>query len=113
MSSASQPATGSSRSWPGLIIGLAAFGLALIVAGVWISRRNRLAATENEAEMVEDEDSDLDEAETGTPVDAETLMDDIIALDDLYQAGELPEAAYRERRAELKEKLRDVVEDGE
>ncbi len=29
-------------------------------------------------------------------------MDAILALDDLYQAGELPEEAYRLRRAELK-----------
>jgi hypothetical protein len=109
-SSASPPAKSSSGSRLGVIIGLGAFGLALIVAGVWISRRNRLANAEDEAEMVAEEASDLDEAETGTPADAETLMDDIIALDDLYQAGELPEAAYRERRAELKEKLRDIVE---
>ena len=40
-------------------------------------------------------------------------MDDIIALDDLYQAGELPEAAYRERREELKGKLKAVVGDEE
>jgi hypothetical protein len=32
-------------------------------------------------------------------------MDAIITLDDLYQAGELPEEAYRARRAQLKEKL--------
>jgi hypothetical protein len=34
-------------------------------------------------------------------------MDAIIALDDMYQAGELPEEAYRERRAELKARLRE------
>ena len=33
-------------------------------------------------------------------------MDAIIALDDQYHAGNLPEEAYLERRAELKEKLR-------
>jgi hypothetical protein len=110
---ASEAAAGSSESRLGLIIGLGAFGLALILAGVWISRRTRLVAPQLEAEMAEDEDSDLDEEATDTPEDTEALMDDIIALDDLYQAGELPEAAYRERREELKEKLRAVIGDEE
>jgi hypothetical protein len=107
---ASEAATGSLESRLGLIIGLGAFGLALILAGVWLSRRNRLVTTTDEAEMVEGEKTSLDEEDdTDTPEDAEALMDDIIALDDLYQAGELPEAAYRERREELKGKLRAVV----
>ena len=38
----------------------------------------------------------------------EALLDAIVALDDLYQAGELPEAAYQQRRAELKERLRQI-----
>ena len=40
--------------------------------------------------------------------DEETLMDAIIALDDQYHAGNLPEDAYLERRAVLKEKLRKI-----
>jgi hypothetical protein len=110
---ASEATTGSTETRLGLIIGLGAFGLALILAGVWLSRRTRLAATKLEVEMVEDEESSQEEEATDTPEDAEALMDDIIALDDLYQAGELPEAAYRERREELKEKLRVVVGDEE
>jgi len=38
------------------------------------------------------------------------VIDAIIALDDLYQRGELPEEAYLQRRAELKSRLRDKVE---
>ncbi len=34
------------------------------------------------------------------------LLDAIIALDDQYHAGQIPQAAYRERRAELKNRLR-------
>ncbi len=34
-------------------------------------------------------------------------MDAIIALDDLYQAGQLPEDAYLKRRAELKARLQE------
>jgi len=110
---ASEATAGSLESRLGLVIGLGAFGLVLILAGVWISRHTRLAATANEAEVMEDEDSGLEEEATDTPEDAEALMDDIIALDDLYQAGELPEEAYRARREELKEKLRAVVGDEE
>lgn len=108
--SASQAAT--SRSRLGLIVGLGAFGLVLVLAGVWLSRRSRMAAMENEAETEAGDEPGLEEEdETESAADPEALMDDIIALDDLYQAGELPEAAYRERRAELKEKLRAVVGD--
>ncbi len=113
-SSAGRVPTGSRL---GLIIGLGAFGLALVLAGVWISRRNRISPSETEAEVVEAEEPEP--APKPAPdqpdgvADAETLMDDIIALDDLYQAGELPEAAYRDRRAELKEKLRLMLGDKE
>ena len=40
--------------------------------------------------------------------DADTLMDAIIALDDQYHAGNLPEEAYLQRRAALKDKLRSL-----
>jgi hypothetical protein len=88
-------------------------GLVLILAGVWISRRNRGFTPVSQDEMAHGEESVLEAGETETPADADALMDDIIALDDLYQAGELPETAYRERRAELKEKLKAIVEDKE
>ena len=35
-------------------------------------------------------------------------MDAILALDDLYQEGQLPEDAYQQRRAELKGMLMDL-----
>jgi len=40
---------------------------------------------------------------------AESLMDAIIALDDLSRSGELPEEAYQQRRAELKAKLKELL----
>jgi hypothetical protein len=40
---------------------------------------------------------------------AESLMDAIIALDDLYQAGQLPEEAYQKRRDEMKARLKDIL----
>jgi hypothetical protein len=39
-------------------------------------------------------------------------MDAIIALDDLYQAGQLPESAYLERRNKLKERLKKILPEG-
>lgn len=40
------------------------------------------------------------------PVDHNAVLDAIIALDDQFQAGQIPAAAYRERRTELKSRLR-------
>ncbi len=86
----------------GLIVG----GLSLAVSlGLTIyyftSRRKRLL------EEVEDE-----EEEDG-PEDPDDLVEAIVALDDLYQSGQLPQEAYDERRAALKEKLRVAMENGE
>ena len=42
--------------------------------------------------------------------DSETVMDAILALDDLYKEGKLPESAYLERRAQLKKRLKQLIE---
>ena len=91
--------TGSSTS---LMIGLAVFGLALVGAGIWLYRRTRSSAAE---EDVSDEEPEIEPEPASESV--ETLMDAIIALDDLYQAGQLPEDAYLKRRAELKARLQE------
>jgi hypothetical protein len=88
----------NSNSPIALVIGLAAFGVALAGGGFWFFRQRRAAAavTAEDGEYVEPE-----------PVETtESILDAIVALDDLYQAGELPEEAYKERRAELKAKLK-------
>jgi mono/diheme cytochrome c family protein len=85
----------------GLLIGLGAFGFMMIVAGVWLYRRNQAA----EPDVEEDEEED---EEAGLGDDRDSLIEAIIALDDLYQAGELPEDAYRTRRAELKNRLKEL-----
>ncbi|MBM3144894.1 MAG: c-type cytochrome [Chloroflexi bacterium] len=86
-----------------LMIGLGALGAALIGAGIYVWRRNRSEGGEwDDAEAAEVEILALAE----TP---EELMDAIIALDELYQAGELPEAAYLERREELKARLKEMA----
>jgi mono/diheme cytochrome c family protein len=96
------PTAGSSTS---LLIGLLAFGVALVGVGIWLYRRYQ----SNENEQVEEETSAGDVEET-TPSDPEELLDAILALDDQYQAGDLPEGAYRQRRAELKARLKEVLE---
>jgi mono/diheme cytochrome c family protein len=78
-----------------LLIGIGIFGLVLILAGVWMFMRDRRKSGEED-----DEDED-DEFE-----DPESLMDAIIALDDLHRAGKIPDESYQQRRNELKEALK-------
>jgi mono/diheme cytochrome c family protein len=85
-----------------LAVGLGALGVTILVAGVWLFRRA--------SKKVEDEDEFDEEEEPLDPsleeMDSEGLMDAVIALDDHFKAGELPEEAYLQRRAVLKEQLR-------
>ncbi len=87
----------------GVLVGVAALGLVLIAAGVFMFRRNQAQLDETIDEL---EDSEPEPAPVETP---EAAMDAILALDDLFQAGQLPEEAYRQRRAELKEQLAQLL----
>jgi mono/diheme cytochrome c family protein len=90
--------TGSNTN---LLIGAAALGLVLLVAGVWLYQRSRPkpgATTEDEAPPA-----------SAPAESSETLMDAILALDDLYQEGKLPEDAYLQRRSELKARLEQAM----
>jgi hypothetical protein len=98
----------SSGSGSSLLIGLLAFGSALIIGGVWLYRRSRFVRGSKGAG--EQNGGGAEELGIwGEDEDANTLMDAILALDDRYQAGELPEVAYKERRAELKARLRRML----
>lgn len=92
----------ASSSTNNLLLGLGALGLVLIVAGAWLYRRNQPTETIEEEALENEAETALD-----TP---ETVMDAILALDDLYKEGQLTETAYQERRASLKEKLRQAME---
>lgn len=96
----------SSTSGTSLVIGLTALGLVLVGAGVWLYRRN--ARDLENLETTGDFADEPDEIEEEIYEDRETIMDSIIALDDLYAAGEIPEEAYLERRSVLKERLKDL-----
>jgi len=80
-----------------LLIGIGALGVALILAGGWMFWRDR-----KREESVEDKE----EEEDGEFEDPESLMDAIIALDDLHRAGKIPDEAYHQRRRELKDALK-------
>jgi hypothetical protein len=84
-----------------LLIGAGAFGIVLILAGVWMFLRDRGKVEDDNFEEAEE---DEDEFET-----AEEVMDAIIALDDLYRAKKIPEEAYQTRREELKERLKELA----
>lgn len=88
-----------------IAIGLAFFGVALVVAGVWLYRRHQRTLAAETLQGDASLDIPLSSEDAGLE-DEETLMDAIIALDDQYHAGNIPEAAYLERRAVLKDKLR-------
>jgi mono/diheme cytochrome c family protein len=103
--SASSPSLLQSSS-TSLLIGMVVFGVALVVGGVWLFSRTRREVVDDEV----DEDSSLETDVELDVEDADTLMDAIIALDDLYREGQLPEDAYLQRRAELKERLAKAME---
>mgnify|MGYP007051343825 len=69
------------------------FGAVLIGAGLWLYRRN---AAEEDEELLEAEAAE--EGAVEDMDDPQVVMDAIIALDDLYKEGDLPEDAYRARR---------------
>jgi hypothetical protein len=78
----------------GWLIGGAALGLALIAGGLflYIRERRRQPAAPGEAEFES----------------ADEVLDAILALDDLHQAGKISDKAYRVRRNELKDTLKDL-----
>jgi len=87
----------------GVVIGLGALGLALILGGVWVYWRGRNRYDEPEPET----DSP---AMPGVSAEtAEELMDAILALDDLHHSGQIPDDAYLTRRNELKVQLKQVL----
>ncbi len=92
----------TSNSKTNLAIGLMAIGAALIAVAVVLTKRPGMLA-EGEDEAPEATENELDE-------DPETLMDAILALDDLYREGKISAEVYQERRATLKARLKRALE---
>jgi len=95
------PADGN-NSTQNIIIGVGAFGLALVLAGAWLFWRDRKRITSEDDEILDDQG--LEEAEN-----TDEILDAIIALDDQHNAGNIADEAYKQRRAELKEKLKGKI----
>ncbi len=87
----------NSGSLSTLLIGIGGFALALIGGGWWLLRSRR--------EPVLEEAEEETQPSPAVEETSESLLDAIVALDDLHAAGNLPEAAYQERRADLKARL--------
>jgi mono/diheme cytochrome c family protein len=81
-----------------VLIGVGVLGITLILAGVFIYLRDRKKQTEEGDEDEEDDDAQFD--------DTESIMDAIIALDELHRAGKIADEAYKKRRSELTETLK-------
>ena len=99
--SSTQPAAAANPN-QNIIIGVGAFGLILIIAGLWLYWRDR-----QRNEIINDdtdEEDDDDEGDDDASIDE--IMDAIVALDDQFKAGNIQETAYKERRAELKSRLK-------
>ena len=84
-----------------LLIGAGTFGVVLILTGVWMFLRDRGKQGEDEFEVDEEMEDEFE--------NAEEVMDAIIALDDLHRAKKIPDEAYRTRREELKERLKELA----
>lgn len=95
VSTAPVPGTDSTRN---LIIGVGALGLALMVIGIWLFWRDRKRAV-NDPQPIPVSDG----------ISRDEIIDAIIALDDQHSAGNIATEAYQKRRAELKEKLQNIM----
>jgi mono/diheme cytochrome c family protein len=79
-----------------LLIGAGAVGIALVLAGAWMYLRDRKRVEEDHVEEKDDEFES-----------SEDVMDAILALDDLHRSKKISDEAYQQRRAELKEVLKE------
>ena len=81
----------------GYIIALIALGAVMFLAGIWLFTRNqRMSGHKGDQE---DSGEDRDQ-----------ILDKIIALEDLYNSGEISEKSFLRKRQELKKKLSELVQ---
>ena len=95
---AAAPSIPETNTNQNLVFAAGALGIAFIVAGGWMLRRDR-----NPVESGDEESAGND---FESPED---VMDAIIALDDLHRGKKISEQAYQKRRGELKEILKELV----
>ncbi|NOQ39786.1 MAG: hypothetical protein GQ562_05655 [Anaerolineales bacterium] len=85
----------------GYLIGLIALGVVMILAGSWLFFRNR---------RLSGEEYELEGDQKGAEEDQDQILDQIIALENLYNSGEISEKSYLKKRQELKKKLSELVQ---
>ena len=85
----------STSSNTGIIIGIGALGVVLIIVGIWMYFFSKKEKPEEEDEESTEEDTDQTD-----------ILDAILALDDQYKNGNLEEAIYKNKRKALTEQLK-------
>jgi len=95
--------TAGETNW--LLIGAGALGVALALFGAWQFFRpvDDDYDDEDDYEYTADDDG-------GSAADSEAIMDEIIALDQAFEAGAMEESDYQTRRDELKAALKDALD---
>jgi hypothetical protein len=78
-----------------LLIGIGALGITFIIAGAWLYWRG---GKPDKDPFDDDEDDEYG--------DTNSILDAIVAIDDLHREGKLSDEAYKKRRAELKNSLK-------
>ena len=96
------PAEGDQDDLVPLLIGAGVFLVVLGGAAYWFLRQRNNLRQALETVPV---GGGMDEEES-----SDALLEAILALDDLFQSGQLPEAAYQERRSALKARLAFAME---
>jgi uncharacterized membrane protein len=81
----------------GVVIGVGVAGALIFIIGLWLLIRRNREDLELDAEMVQDDRT-------------EEILDSIIALEDLFQEGEISEEDYLKKRQKLKEELSTIEE---
>ena len=80
-----------------VLIGVGALGMTLILAGIFMFLRDK-KKLKDEGDEDEEDDDQFD--------DTESIMDAVIALDELHRAGKISDEAYKKRREELTSSLK-------
>lgn len=92
------PASSKINFDPLIIYGAGGVGLALLISGVWLFIRNQKQDQEQlDPEVITDTQ--------------EEILDSIIALDDLFENGEINKEAYNQKRKQLKDQLKSLSGD--
>ena len=92
-------------SFRNILIGGGVLVIALVIAGLFIARKRR------QEEDIAEQPEISDEMDAACEEDATSLIEAIAALDDLYKAGKIPASAYQQRRAEMKARLKKIVQE--